>query len=168
LAAARARGKPGRLGRDDAQLALEVAAGPPRATWRSDSTRDESNEQMIELTAAQVDYLSSQRLGRLATAGADGKPHVVPTSFRYNRDLGAIDIGGLHVATTKKYRDVQANPWAAIVVDDLVSTDPWTPRMLEIRGRAEAVASGGADLGAGFGDAFIRLSPEKVNSFGIE
>jgi len=30
------------------------------------------------------------------------------------------------------------------------------------------VASGGADLGAGFGEAFIRLSPEKVNSFGIE
>jgi hypothetical protein len=40
--------------------------------------------------------------------------------------------------------------------------------MLEIRGRAEAVASGGADLGPGFGEAFIRLSPEKVNSFGIE
>ena len=118
---------------------------------------DESNEQMIELTAPQIDYLSSQRLGRIATAGADGKPHVVPTSFRYHPDLGTIDIGGLHVATTKKYRDVQANAWAAIVVDDLVSTDPWTPRMLEIRGRAEAIETGGADLGPGFGDAFIRL-----------
>jgi pyridoxamine 5'-phosphate oxidase family protein len=129
---------------------------------------DESNEQMIELTAPQIEYLSSQRLGRIATAGADGKPHVVPTSFRYHPDLGTIDIGGLHVATTKKYRDVQANGWAAIVVDDLVSTDPWTPRMLEIRGRAEAIETGGADLGPGFGDAFIRLSPEKVNSFGLE
>jgi pyridoxamine 5'-phosphate oxidase family protein len=123
---------------------------------------------MTELTSAQIDYLASQRLGRIATTGADGKPHVVPTSFRYNADLGTIDIGGLHVATTKKYRDVQANPWAAIVVDDLVSTDPWTPRMLEVRGRAEAVASGGAELGGGFGDAFIRLHPETVNSFGID
>jgi pyridoxamine 5'-phosphate oxidase family protein len=123
---------------------------------------------MIELTTAQIEYLASQLLGRVATAGADGKPHVVPTSFRHNRDLGTIDIGGLHVATTKRYRDVQANPWAAIVVDDLVSTDPWTPRMLEIRGRAEAVATGGADFGPGFGDAFIRVYPEKVNSFGIE
>lgn len=123
---------------------------------------------MIELTAAQAEYLATQRLGRIATTGLDGKPHVVPTSFRHNRELGTIDIGGHHVATTKKYRDVQANPWAAIVVDDLVSTDPWTPRMLEIRGRAEAMATGGADLGPGFGDAFIRVHPEKVNSFGIE
>jgi pyridoxamine 5'-phosphate oxidase family protein len=123
---------------------------------------------MTTLTTAQIAYLAGQRLGRIATAGADGKPHVVPTSFRYNADLGTLDIGGHHVATTKKYRDVQARPWAAIVVDDLESIDPWTPRMLEIRGRAEAVATGGADLGPGFGDAFIRLHPEKVNSFGIE
>ena len=123
---------------------------------------------MVELTHAQIDYLAGQRLGRIATAGADGKPHVVPTSFRYNAELGTLDVGGMHVATTKKYRDVQANGWAAIVVDDLVSTDPWTPRMLEIRGRAEAVPSGGSALGGGFGDAFIRIYPEKVNSFGIE
>ena len=123
---------------------------------------------MTSLTTAQIHYLAGQRLGRIATAGADRKPHVVPTSFRYNDDLGTIDVGGLRVATTKKYRDVQANPWAAIVVDDLVSTDPWSPRMLEIRGRAEAVSTGGAHLGPGFGEAFIRIYAEKVNSFGIE
>ena len=123
---------------------------------------------MTELTPAQINYLSSQRLGRIATAGADGKPHVVPTSFRFNRELGTLDVGGHHVATTKKYRDVNANPWAAIVIDDLESVDPWKPRMLEIRGRAEAVPSGGASLGPGFGDAFIRIYPEKVNSFGVE
>jgi pyridoxamine 5'-phosphate oxidase family protein len=123
---------------------------------------------MTKLTNAQIEYLMSQRLGRIATAGADGKPHVVPTSYRFNREIGTLDMGGLHVATTKKYRDVQANPWAAIVVDDLLSTDPWTPRMLEVRGRAEVVPTGGADLGPGFGDAFIRLHPEKVNGFGIE
>lgn len=120
-----------------------------------------------KLSAAHVDYLASQRLGRLATAGADHKPHVVPTSFRYNPELGTIDVGGHRVAETKKYRDVQANGWAAIVVDDLVSVDPWTPRFLEIRGRAEAIPTGGAALGPGFGDAFIRIHPEKVNSFGI-
>jgi pyridoxamine 5'-phosphate oxidase family protein len=123
---------------------------------------------MTELTEPQIAYLASQRLGRIATAGADGKPHVVPTSYRFNAELGTVDVGGHHVSTTKKFRDVQANAWAAIVVDDLVSIDPWTPRMLEIRGRAEAVATGGAALGPGFGDAFIRIHPEKVNSFGIE
>ena len=120
------------------------------------------------LSAAHIDYLASQLLGRVATTGGDGKPHVVPTSFRYNPALGTIDVGGFHVATTKKYRDVQANPWAAIVVDDLVSTDPWRPRMLEIRGAAEAIAAGGEALGPGFGAAFIRIHPGKVNSFGIE
>jgi pyridoxamine 5'-phosphate oxidase family protein len=122
---------------------------------------------MSQLTPSQIEYLAGQRLGRIATAGADGKPHVVPTSFRYNDELGTVDIGGMHVATTKKYRDVQANPWAAIVIDDVVTTDPFTPRMLEIRGRAEALADGGAHLGPGFGGAFIRVYPTKVNSFGI-
>ncbi|CCH79355.1 ActVA 2 protein [Nostocoides japonicum T1-X7] len=122
---------------------------------------------MAELTASQLDYLAGQRLGRLATAGQDGRPHVVPTSFRYNARTHTIDVGGHHMATTKKYRDVQATGWAAIVVDDLVSVDPWTPRMLEIRGRASAVPEGGSDLGPGFGDAFIRLEIGTVNSFGI-
>ena len=123
---------------------------------------------MAELSSAHIEYLTSQLLGRVATAGADHKPHVVPTSFLYNSELGTIDVGGHRVATTKKYRDVAANGWAAIVIDDLVSTDPWTPRMLEIRGPAEAIPSGGAELGPGFGDAFIRIHPEKINSFGIE
>ena len=121
-----------------------------------------------ELTAAHVQYLASQPLGRLATAGTDHKPHVVPTSFRYNAELGTVDIGGHRMANTKKYRDVQATGWAAIVVDDLVSMDPWTPRFLEIRGRAEALPTGGAHLGPGFGEAFIRIHPQKINSFGLD
>jgi pyridoxamine 5'-phosphate oxidase family protein len=122
----------------------------------------------MTLTPAQIEYLASQRLGRIATAGADHRPHVVPTSFRYNPELGTVDAGGLRVAETKKFRDVQANGWAAIVIDDLKSVDPWTPRMVEIRGRAEAIPTGGAHLGPGFGGAFIRIHPDKVNSFGIE
>jgi pyridoxamine 5'-phosphate oxidase family protein len=120
------------------------------------------------LTDAQIEYLAGQRLGRLATTGKDGRPHVVPVSFRYNAELDTIDSGGMHVATTKKFRDVQANGYAAIVIDDLKSVDPWTPRMLEIRGRAEALDSGGTDLGQGFGDALIRIHPDRVNSYGIE
>ncbi len=123
---------------------------------------------MTSLTDAQIDYLAGQRLARFATAGANGRPHVVPVSFRYNAELATIDSGGMHVATTKRYRDVQANPHAAIVVDDLASTDPWTPRMVEIRGRAEVFDSGGESLGPGFGPAFIRIHPERVNSYGID
>jgi pyridoxamine 5'-phosphate oxidase family protein len=123
---------------------------------------------MTNLTPAHIEYLASQRLGRLATAGADHKPHVVPTSFQYDPETGTVVMGGRHVVDTKKYRDVHANGWAALCVDDLVSVDPWRPRFLEIRGRAEAVSSGGAHLGPGFGEAFIRLHADKVNGFGIE
>ena len=122
----------------------------------------------FEFTAAQIEYLESQMLGRLATTGSDHMPHVVPTSFGYNAGLGTIDVGGHRMASTKKYRDVQATGSAAIVVDDLVSTDPWTARFLEIRGQAEAIPTGGAHLGPGFGEAFIRIYPQKINSFGIE
>jgi len=120
------------------------------------------------LTDAQIAYLAGQRLARIATAGRDGRPHVVPTSFRYHADLDTIDCGGHHVATTKKYRDVQATGYAAIVVDDLAAVDPWTPRMLEIRGRAEAIPEGGEDLGPGFAGGFVRIHVDKVNSFGID
>jgi pyridoxamine 5'-phosphate oxidase family protein len=123
---------------------------------------------MVQFTDAEKKYLDGQTLGRLATTGADGRPHVIPLSFRFNPELGTIDAGGFHVETTKRWRDVQANPWAAIVIDDLVSVDPWQPRMLEIRGRAETVPEGGEGLGPGFGGPFIRIHPEKKNSFGIE
>jgi hypothetical protein len=45
------------------------------------------------LSAKERNYLSSHQLRRLATIRADGSPHVVPVSFRFNAD-GTIDIGG--------------------------------------------------------------------------
>src|SRR6476646_11715820 len=110
-------------------------------------------------------YLRSQRLGRLATAGADGRPHVVPVSFRIDEKAGTVDIGGYRFGKRKKYRDVQRNPWAAIVVDDLASVDPWRPRMVEIRGRAEALATGGADSMPGFAQEMMRIQADRVVSY---
>jgi pyridoxamine 5'-phosphate oxidase family protein len=49
---------------------------------------------MSALTAAEITYLKSQRLGRLATVGPDGQPHVAPVGFRYNPDEDAIEIVG--------------------------------------------------------------------------
>jgi nitroimidazol reductase NimA-like FMN-containing flavoprotein (pyridoxamine 5'-phosphate oxidase superfamily) len=39
---------------------------------------------MSVFTELEIEYMAGQRLGRIATVGADGQPHVVPTSFRYN------------------------------------------------------------------------------------
>ena len=123
---------------------------------------------MDSFTAAELQYLESQMLGRLATAGADGHPHVVPVSFSYNPERGSIDIGGHQFGQRKKYRDVQANPWAALVVDDLVSINPWLVRMLEIRGPAEALRTGGAALRPGFSEEMIRIQPQRIVSFGLD
>jgi pyridoxamine 5'-phosphate oxidase family protein len=123
---------------------------------------------MSVFTPAEIVYLRSQRLGRIATVGPDRQPHVVPVSFRYNPDLDTIDVGGHDFAKRKKFRDVQSNPRVAIVIDDLASVNPWTVRGIEIRGEAEILTAGGKDLGPGFDAAMFRIRPERIVSWGIE
>jgi PPOX class F420-dependent enzyme/OxyR family protein len=125
-------------------------------------------DQVDALTDTDIAYLESQFLGRLATAGTDGKPHVVPVGVFYNREHGTVDIGGYRFGERKKYRDVQRNPFAAVVIDDLVSAEPWVVRMLEVRGRAEALTTGGRALRDGFADEMIRIHPDKVNRYNLD
>ena len=57
----------------------------------------------------------------------------------------------------------------AIVVDVLASVQPWTPRGLEVRGTAELHDSGGLErFGRGWDEAWLRIVPERVISWGIE
>ncbi len=121
---------------------------------------------MSVFTDKELDYLAQQRLGRIATVGADGQPHVVPTSFRYNPDHDAIEVGGLRMSQTKKVRDVRRTGRASIVVDDV--RPPWSPRMLEIRGTAEVVPSGGKALSDNFEDTIVRITPTRIIAFGID
>lgn len=123
---------------------------------------------MSVFTPAEIAYLQSQRLGRIATAGPDGQPHVVPVGFRYNSSLDTIDVGGHDFTKRKKFRDVQHNPRVAIVIDDLVSVSPWTVRGIEIRGEAEILSAGGKALGPGFDEAMFRIKPKRVLSWGLE
>jgi pyridoxamine 5'-phosphate oxidase family protein len=121
------------------------------------------------LSEQEVSYLNGQRLGRLATVTADGHAHVVPTGFRLSDDATAIEIGGHRLAQRRPLylRNIEANPWVAFVVDDLVSMNPWTPRGVTVRGRAEILAEGGERLGPGFDAALIRITPSKITSWGI-
>jgi pyridoxamine 5'-phosphate oxidase family protein len=86
----------------------------------------------------EVAYLRSQRLARLATVAPDGQPDVVPVGFEF--DGTHLHLGGLAPARTRKYRNVQAgNTRVALVIDDLASVQPWSPRYLRIYGTAELV-----------------------------
>lgn len=114
---------------------------------------------MSAFSDAELDYPGSdRRLGRLATIGRDGTPHVVPVGWSYNAEADAIEVRGRDFDRTKKYRDVRRSGRAAIVVDDLASVDPWRPRGVEVRGRAEAV-DGDRPL--------IRIHPDRIVSWGI-
>ena len=121
---------------------------------------------MSVFTDEERDYLAGQRLGRIATVGLDGQPHVVPTSFRYNPEQDAIDVGGLRMSQTKKLRDVQRTGRASIVIDDVLP--PWQPRMIEIRGTAVVLPAGGKALNERFEDTIVRIQPTRIISFGID
>ena len=121
---------------------------------------------MSAFTDSELEYLAGQRLGRIATVGPDGQPHVVPTSFRYNAEFDAIDVGGMRMSQTKKLRDVQRTGRASIVIDDVLP--PWQPRMIEVRGSAEVVSSGGKAFGEQFEDTIVRIRPARIIAFGIE
>ena len=123
---------------------------------------------MSVFSQAEIDYLASQRLARIATAGPDNQPHVVPVSFRYNPDTDTIDVGGHDFAKRKKWRDVHGNPRVAIIIDDLASIDPWRPRMIEVRGVAEVLQAGGDRVGSGFDPHMFRIWPRRIISMGIQ
>jgi pyridoxamine 5'-phosphate oxidase family protein len=115
---------------------------------------------MSVFTRAELQYMTGGRqLGRLATVGADGTPHVVPVGWIYNAARDTIDVGGHELARSKKFRDVARTGRAAIVIDDLESTDPWRPRAIEVRGRAEAIA---------LPTPLSRIYPERIISWGLE
>jgi len=63
---------------------------------------------------------------------------------------------------------VQENPKVAVVVDDLVSIDPWTPRAIEIRGDASILSTGGKEIMLGFDDEMFRITPSRIVSWGID
>ena len=79
-------------------------------------------------TAEARRFLEAHRVGHLATAGADGAPHVIPVCY-------ALDDAGLYFVADEKpkrrpprellrLRNLRENPRAAVVVDDY--DEDWT------------------------------------------
>lgn len=120
---------------------------------------------MSRFTDAEIAYLQSQRLGRLATVDAKGDPHVVPVGFRYNPEQDTIDIGGHRIVSTKKYRDALRHGRVAFVVDDVLP--PWQPRMIEVRGTVQGLPEGGKEIVPSFSPEILRITPTRIISFGL-
>lgn len=118
-------------------------------------------------TEQQLEYLASQRLGRLATVDAHGAPQNSPVSFRYNPKYGSIDIGGYSMGQSRKFRNVARSGVAAFVVDDIASYRPWRVRCVEIRGTAEALTDEEPPF-PGSSREVIRIHPTRIIAFGLD
>jgi pyridoxamine 5'-phosphate oxidase family protein len=121
----------------------------------------------MTLTDTEQRFLARQPRGHLATVGPDGMPQVKPLGFSYNADLGTIDIAGMNMAGSAKYRNVRANPRVAFVVDEVTAPNVEGAHFLEIRGAAET-AVGPHDPTGHLAAEIIRIRPRRVISFNID
>jgi pyridoxamine 5'-phosphate oxidase family protein len=117
-------------------------------------------------TEAEVEYLGSQRLGRLATLRPDGTLQNNPVGFRLDASAGVIDIFGHGMGQSRKFANVAANGQAAFVVDDIASLNPWVVRCLEIRGQAEALTGQEPPMPS-MSRELIRIHPRRIISWGL-
>jgi pyridoxamine 5'-phosphate oxidase family protein len=121
----------------------------------------------VTLTEAERAYLQSQPLARLATVDGAGAPQNNPVGAFLDEETGDIIIGGHAMGASRKFRNVQRNGHVALVIDDLVSRDPWTVRGLEIRGTAVALED--VDPPVPFmSREVIRITPTWVTSWGVD
>jgi pyridoxamine 5'-phosphate oxidase family protein len=100
----------------------------------------------LVFTPAELDFLRSQRLGRFATVGPSGWPHVVPVMYTMNDD-GSLDFDVDGV----KLRNLTAEPRAAMVVDAMGPR-----RGVAMQGRVSLLAPERA-----------RLTPSRKFSWGV-
>jgi pyridoxamine 5'-phosphate oxidase family protein len=123
---------------------------------------------MSVFSEAEIEYLKSKTMGRLATIGTDGRPHLIPLTYHFNAAEDAIDIGGVDFANTKKWRDMLQNCRVAFLVDD---ASPEGTHAIEIRGDAESHFSGGDSINPrfpNFNPEFVRIRPRRIVSWGVE
>jgi pyridoxamine 5'-phosphate oxidase family protein len=109
--------------------------------------------------AQEIAYLKSQRLARLATVSKSLQPDVAPVAFRF--DGQTFSISGYDISRTFKYKNVKAgNTLVSLVIDDIVSEQPWRVRGIKIHGKAEIVEANGR--------LSLTIHPQRFWSWGIE
>ena len=120
----------------------------------------------MSFTAAEVDYLASQPLARFSTTDGEGQPDVVPVAFEL--DGADIWIGGSGESflATRKVRNITAGRRSvALVVDDLVSFDPFIARGIRIYGRADDPIERTGLVGPGW---YVRIAPTVSWTWNLE
>ena len=112
---------------------------------------------MSAFTPAEIQYLRTQPLMRFASASLTGRPDVAPVIFELDGD--DILTAGFDIPKTVRYKNVQSNPRATVVVDDLAAMDPWSPRGIKVIGSCVVESHGGGER--------FRIRPEVIISWAI-
>jgi pyridoxamine 5'-phosphate oxidase family protein len=118
----------------------------------------------MSFTEEEIAYLRTQRLARIATVAADGQADVMPVGYQF--DGKHFYVGGMNPVKTRKFRNVRAgNTKVALVIDDLVSVNPWTVRGLRLYGTAELLVRQEGQFGPG---EYMRITPTVSWSWNLE
>ncbi len=112
---------------------------------------------MSAFTDAEHAYLSAQPIMRFATASREGRPDVAPVVFEVDGD--DLVTAGFDISHTVRYRNLQNNPQATVVIDDLASMVPWSPRGVKVIGTATIETFEGVER--------FRITPRVIVSWAI-
>ena len=134
------------------------------------------------LTERQAAFVERQRVAHLATADAEGRPHVVRVCFvqREGKFYISIDEKPKRSVRLRRLRNIEANPSVALVFDHY--SDDWEELgYVLVFGRASVLTSG-AEYEAALaglreryaqyrsqaleGRPLVRIEPERVASWG--
>ena len=120
----------------------------------------------VVLSKAETDYLKTQRLARIATSSAMGVPEVSPVGFEFDGRFFWVGSHSQEIfVKTRRYRNITGgNSRVSVVIDDLVSVEPWRPRGIKVSGSAEVMEHNGI-FGKG---RYFRITPRISVSWGIE
>jgi pyridoxamine 5'-phosphate oxidase family protein len=114
----------------------------------------------------EIAYLRTQPLARFATLSATAQPDVVPVAFELDGSVFWVGGSGESVLATRKVRNVRdGSPKVALVVDDLVSIDPFIARGVRVYGEAEGPIERVGMVGPGF---YLRVTPRISWSWNLD
>jgi pyridoxamine 5'-phosphate oxidase family protein len=111
----------------------------------------------VSFTDEEIAYLRSQTIARLATIGPDAQPDVMPVGFQFDGTSFWVGGSGDSVLRTRKFRNIDAgHQKVALVVDDLVSFDPFIARGIRVYGDADSPVERVGMVGPGL---YLRITP---------
>ncbi len=111
----------------------------------------------MSFTDEEIAYLRSQPFGRLATLGAQEQPDVVPVAVEFDGRDFWVGGTGEAVLRTRKVRNVAAGRRkVALVVDDVVSFEPFVARGIRIYGVADGPVERVGMVGPGL---YLHIAP---------